>query len=140
MVACYSFVGYALAFLRKISGLIHRDMAARNLLLVKRDAEGLVPQVKVTDFGLTRSGPTYKMSAPEEFPFIICAPESLADDAIWTYRSEVWSFGVLIWEVLIVALCEFELKCRHFSFTTMQKVNPTHSKQPTWTATRSVSF
>lgn len=70
---------------------------------MNRDAQNLVPAVKVADFGLTRAGPVYKMTGADELPFMVCATESLADDAHWTYKSDVWSFGVLMWEVRVVS-------------------------------------
>ncbi|XP_022087475.1 proto-oncogene tyrosine-protein kinase receptor Ret-like [Acanthaster planci] len=76
--------------------LVHRDLAARNILV----AEGMV--VKVSDFGLARdlyeSG-TYVKRSKSRIPMKWMAPESLFDN-IYTTKTDVWSFGVLFWEIL----------------------------------------
>lgn len=80
--------------------LIHRDVAARNFLLVKREQNHFLPSLKVADFGLTRLGPTYRMKDEHEIPYIISALECLADkNAYWTLKSDCWSFGVLIYDL-----------------------------------------
>ena len=79
------------------SGYVHMDLAARNLLLGK----GLV--CKVADFGLTRSvDPQSKMFVQTELmkvPMKWMSPESM-DDRLWSEKSDVWSFGVAMWEIL----------------------------------------
>ncbi|XP_038060530.1 proto-oncogene tyrosine-protein kinase receptor Ret-like [Patiria miniata] len=76
--------------------LVHRDLAARNILV----AEGMV--IKVSDFGLARdlyeSG-TYVKTSKSRIPMKWMAPESLFDN-IYTTKTDIWSFGVLFWEIL----------------------------------------
>ncbi|XP_071656375.1 ephrin type-B receptor 4-like isoform X1 [Patagioenas fasciata] len=80
-------------------GFVHRDLAARNVLVDAR----LV--CKVSDFGLARAtapqGPdaTYTSTAGGKIPVRWTAPEALARRS-FSWASDVWSFGVVMWEVL----------------------------------------
>ncbi|XP_029382839.1 non-receptor tyrosine-protein kinase TNK1 [Echeneis naucrates] len=75
---------------------IHRDMAARNVLLASRE------MVKIGDFGLMRGlnhdTDHYVMSAHRRIPFAWCAPESLRVGS-FSHSSDVWMFGVTLWEM-----------------------------------------
>lgn len=79
-------------------GIVHRDLAARNCLI----AAGTV--VKVADFGLSRSlaadGPDHIVIKAEtvNLPARWMAVESLRDRR-YSSRSDVWAFGVLLWEI-----------------------------------------
>ncbi|KAB1266602.1 Non-receptor tyrosine-protein kinase TNK1 [Camelus dromedarius] len=77
-------------------GLVHRDLATRNLLLASPRT------IKVADFGLVRplSGARgrYVMGGPRRIPFAWCAPESLRQGA-FSSASDVWMFGVTLWEM-----------------------------------------
>lgn len=74
---------------------VHRDLACRNVLLGKN----LVPMV--SDFGLARdiyeSG-AYETTSGGKLPVRWMALESLQDYS-YTSESDVWSFGVVLWEV-----------------------------------------
>ncbi|CAD5228426.1 unnamed protein product [Bursaphelenchus okinawaensis] len=71
--------------------LIHRDVAARNCLYGD-------DKIKIADFGLTREGPMFKMSMDKKVPIRWLAPETLKG-GIYYYKSDVWSYGILCWEV-----------------------------------------
>lgn len=74
---------------------IHRDLAARNVLV----AEDYV--LKIADFGLTRNLTNvdyYKKTGDGRLPVKWMAPEALFDRR-YTSKSDVWSYGVLLWEV-----------------------------------------
>lgn len=83
-----------LAYLGK-EKLVHRDIATRNCLV----GEDLV--TKIADFGLSRNVYTsdyYRISGGSMLPIRWMAPESITYGK-FTIKSDVWSFGVLVWEV-----------------------------------------
>ena len=81
-------------------GLIHLDVATRNCLL-KPDLppeSGL--RALLADFGLTRDGPTYDIQDGDPISHRWAAPETLrSPGAIATSASDVWAWGVLLWEL-----------------------------------------
>eukprot|EP00096_Caligus_rogercresseyi_P012020 TRINITY_DN4924_c0_g1_i1.p1 TRINITY_DN4924_c0_g1~~TRINITY_DN4924_c0_g1_i1.p1 ORF type:complete len:585 (+),score=148.53 TRINITY_DN4924_c0_g1_i1:311-2065(+) len=77
--------------------IIHRDLAARNVLL---DAETQI--CKVVDYGFARdimNHNVYERKSEGRLPIRWMAPESLFDN-VYTSASDVWSFGVLLWEIV----------------------------------------
>ncbi|XP_066279620.1 fibroblast growth factor receptor 4-like [Branchiostoma lanceolatum] len=73
---------------------IHRDLAARNVLV------GEHKTCKVSDFGLAREGPEYKKLKDSPLPLRWMAPETLSIERFYTTKSDVWSFGVLLYEIV----------------------------------------
>ncbi|XP_040821243.1 proto-oncogene tyrosine-protein kinase ROS isoform X2 [Ochotona curzoniae] len=81
---------------------IHRDLAARNCLVSVKDYTSPSRIVKIGDFGLARDiykNDYYRKRGEGLLPVRWMAPESLMD-GIFTTESDVWSFGILIWEIL----------------------------------------
>ncbi|XP_025278622.1 proto-oncogene tyrosine-protein kinase ROS isoform X2 [Canis lupus dingo] len=81
---------------------IHRDLAARNCLVSVKDYTSPSRVVKIGDFGLARDiykNDYYRKTGEGLLPVRWMAPESLMD-GIFTTQSDVWSFGILIWEIL----------------------------------------
>ncbi|XP_055502800.1 fibroblast growth factor receptor 2-like isoform X7 [Leucoraja erinacea] len=74
---------------------IHRDLAARNVLVTENNV------MKIADFGLARDVHNidyYKKTTNGRLPVKWMAPEALFD-RVYTHQSDVWSFGVLMWEI-----------------------------------------
>ncbi|XP_009904369.2 proto-oncogene tyrosine-protein kinase ROS [Dryobates pubescens] len=81
---------------------IHRDLAARNCLVSEKHYGSSSRVVKIGDFGLARDiykNDYYRKRGEGLLPVRWMAPESLID-GVFTSSSDVWSFGVLLWETL----------------------------------------
>ncbi|XP_066477347.1 receptor-type tyrosine-protein kinase FLT3 [Tiliqua scincoides] len=74
---------------------VHRDLAARNVLVT----HGKV--AKICDFGLARdivNDSNYIVRGNARLPVKWMSPESLFE-GIYTIKSDVWSYGILLWEI-----------------------------------------
>jgi AXL receptor tyrosine kinase len=74
---------------------VHRDLAARNCMIDDNLS------VKVADFGFSRDIYTkeyYRLERRTKLPVKWLPPESLLDN-IYNEKTDVWSFGVVCWEI-----------------------------------------
>uniref|UniRef100_A0A8R1HRG1 Tyrosine-protein kinase n=1 Tax=Caenorhabditis japonica TaxID=281687 RepID=A0A8R1HRG1_CAEJA len=71
--------------------VIHRDIAARNCLYGDQ-------KVKISDFGLSRTGLVYQMEQARKIPIRWCSVETLVTGC-YTSKTDVWSYGILCWEI-----------------------------------------
>ncbi|VDO65724.1 unnamed protein product [Heligmosomoides polygyrus] len=72
---------------------IHRDIAARNCLLTSKH------RLKLSDFGLSRIGETYRMATARKMPIKWIPPEIIRNN-MFSLKSDVWSYGILVWEIM----------------------------------------
>ncbi|KAG8193693.1 hypothetical protein JTE90_024054 [Oedothorax gibbosus] len=83
---------------------VHRDLAARNCLVTSRNRHER--RVKIGDFGLARDiykNDYYRKEGEGLMPVRWMAPESLVY-GIFTCQSDVWAFGVILWEVMTLGM------------------------------------
>ncbi|CAA93289.1 Tyrosine-protein kinase [Caenorhabditis elegans] len=82
--------GLGLEYLHSLQ-IIHRDIASRNCLY----GNG---QVKISDFGLSREGYSYRMNPHKKVPIRWLAPE-VPRTGFYTPKTDVFAYGVMCWEV-----------------------------------------
>ncbi|PFX13113.1 ephrin type-A receptor 4-A-like [Stylophora pistillata] len=77
--------------------IVHRDLAARNVLVGENKV------CKISDFGLARrlEGDIYTTKSEALLPIKWMPPESLVN-GISSTMSDVWSYGIVMWEVFTV--------------------------------------
>ncbi|CAF1242738.1 unnamed protein product [Adineta steineri] len=93
----------ALAYLES-KKFVHRDIAARNVLVSNHES------VKLADFGLSRQltlDNSYYKASKGKLPIKWMAPESI-NFRRFTHLSDVWMFGVCMWEILTMGKKPFQ--------------------------------
>ena len=113
--------------------ILHRDLATRNVLVHSIDAQDQSRiWIKITDFGLARHGKE-AWSDDGEVPWRWTAPEAL-ESHYWCTASDVWSFGVTLWEIFsnaLIPFCEIsddeELQRRVFGKERLRLAPPDHA-------------
>ncbi|KAI8433425.1 hypothetical protein MSG28_015464 [Choristoneura fumiferana] len=98
---------------------IHRDLAARNVL-VSGDLT-----IKIADFGLARDVRDYayyRKRSAGRLPVRWMAPESLENN-YYTEHSDVWSFGVLFWEIMTFGCTPYRKLPVHFLYDYLKSGN-----------------
>ena len=90
-IYCHYFISMQ-EYLSSIN-IVHRDLACRNILV----GEG--KSLKITDFGLSREvEDVYVKTTKGRLPLKWMALESI-DAREFTTASDVWSYGVVLWEI-----------------------------------------
>ncbi|XP_038062925.1 uncharacterized protein LOC119733421 [Patiria miniata] len=95
LLSLASGVAEGMAYLAS-QGCLHKDLSARNVLV----SEDMVS--KLSDFGFASDVAamrTYQRKSTGFSPLRWMALESVLDD-VYTTESDVWSFGVLLWEIV----------------------------------------
>ncbi|XP_072920059.1 tyrosine-protein kinase TXK-like isoform X2 [Hemitrygon akajei] len=89
----------------EMNRFIHRDLAARNCLVSAKNV------VKVSDFGMARYvlDDEYTSSTGCKFP-VKWSPPEVFHFSKFSSKSDVWSFGVFMWEVYTEGRIPFENK------------------------------
>ena len=86
------------------NNIMHGDLAARNVLISETlNCAGCLV-AKVADFGLSKAfygGIIYEKQSRLNLPWRWMAVE-LFKDGLFTMNSDVWSYGVLVWEILSI--------------------------------------
>ncbi|XP_061664243.1 tyrosine-protein kinase Tec isoform X3 [Syngnathoides biaculeatus] len=90
------------------SSFVHRDLGARNCLV----SDFLV--VKVSDFGMARYAldDQYTSSLGSKFP-VKWSPPEVFNFCRYSSKSDVWSYGVLMWEVFTEGRMPYEERENH---------------------------
>ncbi|CEF67355.1 Tyrosine-protein kinase Fps85D [Strongyloides ratti] len=75
--------------------IIHRDLAARNCLISQ---DGII---KISDFGLSKMSTELKYESfwSQKIPLAWMAPETLVHNPVYSEKSDVWSFAVVLFEI-----------------------------------------
>ncbi|XP_061180685.1 tyrosine-protein kinase Fer-like [Saccostrea echinata] len=94
-------VANGMAYLH-LNKCIHRDLAARNCLVSEEDS-----RVKIFNFWMAETGDEYHISGTQrKIPVRWTSPETILSQK-FTLFSDIWSFGILIWEVFSSGLLPY---------------------------------
>eukprot|EP00117_Sycon_ciliatum_P036627 scpid36281/ scgid3079/ Tyrosine-protein kinase transforming protein Abl; V-abl len=90
-------VATGMNYISEKKGILHRDLAARNVLLCRTSDDEVI--AKISDFGLAKSSAEYVLLTMRTLPVKWLSVEVLRD-GIYSFKSDVWAFGVMLWETL----------------------------------------
>ncbi|KAL3083152.1 hypothetical protein niasHS_010954 [Heterodera schachtii] len=91
---------------------VHRDIAARNCLLTAKIGRRIV---KIADFGMARDiyrNDYYRKGGKAFLPVRWMPPESFLD-GLFTTKTDVWAFGVLLWEIFSLGYIPYSGRENH---------------------------
>lgn len=84
--------------------IVHRDLAARNVLICVCDASSDENNctAKIADFGMSKKmkANTWTATTPGKIPIKWTSIEILTVSKVYSEKSEVWAFGIVLWETM----------------------------------------
>jgi len=80
----------------EIKNIIHRDLGARNLLVSEADGRYVI---KLADLGLSREVKDDLYQATDNTFPVKWSPPEVIERRQYTSKSDVWSFGICVWEI-----------------------------------------
>ena len=129
----FTFVGQGLWYLHGEKSIIHRDIKPENILCFKGEVDRETnphgyPRLKISDFGVSKivdsieiDNKTRLVGTPD-----FMAPEMIAETEEYTYKCDLWSFGVMLYH-LITRNFPFHHQSWHLAFKQMNLHIPTQS-------------
>ncbi|KAI6215226.1 hypothetical protein M3Y94_00360600 [Aphelenchoides besseyi] len=105
----YTFeAAYGMRYLHA-QGTIHRDLAVRNCLI------GANGSIKIADFGLSKLVGEFQNQndVMRQIPLRWMAPETLSHNPLYSLNSDVWSYGVMCFEIFNQGLAPFHGNTDH---------------------------
>ncbi|XP_071134882.1 uncharacterized protein [Mytilus edulis] len=99
---------------------IHRDIAARNCLLSEKGPNRVA---KIADFGMTKNvfrTNYYRKNGKAMVPVKWMPPEAF-HDGVFTTKTDVWGFGIVLWEVFTLGRIPYPGKSNNEVMTFVAK-------------------
>ena len=80
-------------------GLVHFDLKFDNIL-INVDTDGNITDLRISDFGLTRSNKEFKTNVDSDGTLVYMAPEMFVKDSFFNEKIDIWSLGVILFSLL----------------------------------------